>query len=107
MTIDELIEQLKPIQLTTFSYPVIFRGNDAILKDKLARSMAEWLNKIPPAVSKQYGEIPNSQYNRMIWQISQQLPTIKYLFSSRIEGAFWWNGDPLPDWVKTMDRDID
>ncbi len=107
MTIDELIEQLKPIQLTTFSYPVIFRGNDAILKDKLARSMAEWLNKIPPAVSKQYGEIPNSQYNRMIWQISQQLPTIKYLFSSRIEGAFWWNGNPLPDWVKTMDRDID
>ena len=109
MTIQEFIEQLKPVQLRTIRYrwKVLLPTESVGGHQKLTRSMIEWMNTFPPAISKEHGEIPNSQYKRMMRQITKQLPTIQWLFSTPVDQMFQWNGINEPEWIDTRDRNID
>jgi len=97
MTIEQLIEELKPIQPRMFQFPVndIEAGNN-----KLTKSMKDWMNRIPVATNVR-GEIYGSQYKRMLWQISQQLPTLDYLFMSSLDSIRHTDDDT--SWIQTLD----
>ncbi len=107
MTIHELIEQLKPIQLRAIRYRMNVPQLNEIGNSKLTRSMLQWMKMIPPAISKEHGEIPNSQYKRMMREVTKQLPTIEWLFSTPVDQMFRWNGIREPEWIDTKDRNID
>ena len=107
MTIHELIEQLKPVQLRMIRYQMNVPQLYDTGNSKLTRSMIEWMKTIPPAISKEHGEIPNSQYKRMMRQVTKQLPTIEWLFITPVNQMFYWNGTPEPEWIDTTDRNID
>ena len=107
MTIQEFIEHLKPVQLRSIRYRWNIPTPNGTGKSKLAQSMIDWMKTIPPAISKEHGEIPNSQYKRMMRQVTKQLPTIQWLFGTPVDQLFYWNGTPEPEWIDTSDRNID
>lgn len=100
MTIEQLIEELKPIQPRMFKYKLTLNDIEAG-NNKLTKSMKAWMNRIPPAISKEHGEIPNSQYRRLLWQLSQQLPTLEWLFMLSMDPIR--NPDATSKWVQTLD----
>jgi len=109
MTIQEFIEQLKPVQLRAIRYRwnILLPTESVGGHQKLTRSMIEWMKTFPPAISKEHGEIPNSQYKRMMRQVTKQLPTIQWLFSTPVDQMFRWNGINEPEWIDTTDTTID
>jgi hypothetical protein len=107
MTIQEFIEHLKPVQLRSIRYRWNIPTPNGTGNSKLAQSMIDWMKTIPPAISKKHGEIPNSQYKRMMRQVTKQLPTIQWLFGTPVDQLFYWNATPEPEWIDTSDRNID
>lgn len=107
MTIQEFIEHLKPVQLRAIRYRWNIPTPNGTGNSKLAQSMIDWMKTIPPAISKEHGEIPNSQYKRMMREVTKQLPTIQWLFSTPVDQMFRWNGINEPEWIDTKDRNID
>ena len=99
MSIEQLIEELKPIQPRMFQYRLTLNDIEAG-NDKLTKSMKAWMDRIPPATGE-YGEIPNSQWRRMLWQISQQLPTLDWMFMLSMDPIR--NPDETSKWVQTLD----
>ena len=100
MTIEQLIEELKPIQPRMFQYRLYLNDIEAG-KNKLTKSMKAWMDRIPPAIGLQQREIPGSQYRRMLWQISQQLPTLDWMFMLSMDPIR--NPDETSKWVQTLD----